>query len=68
MGWLLIRGTEKKVRMKYLNESWLMPVIRRRTPFHTTPRYETLLFSYLLKRNALLCDKLSHNRAFLSYQ
>ncbi|MFU0789426.1 hypothetical protein [Virgibacillus proomii] len=38
--WLLIGGTQKKVRMKYINESWLMPVIGRRPPFYTSPRYD----------------------------
>ncbi len=38
--WLLIDQSEDKVRMKYLQDSWLMPVIAKRPPYYTNPRYE----------------------------
>ncbi|GGB32465.1 hypothetical protein GCM10011409_07350 [Lentibacillus populi] len=38
--WLLVDQSDEKVKMNYLQHSWLMPVIVKRPPYYTNPRYE----------------------------
>jgi len=38
--WLLVNESDERVCMSYLQHNWLMPVIAKRPPFYTNPRYE----------------------------
>jgi len=38
--WLLVDQSDKKVNMNYLQHSWSMPVIVKRPPYYTNPRYK----------------------------
>ncbi|WP_269410734.1 hypothetical protein [Lentibacillus daqui] len=38
--WLLVNQSDEKVNMNYLQSNWSMPVIVKRPPYYTNPRYE----------------------------
>jgi len=38
--WLLVNQSDEKVTMDYLRDHWSMPVIVKRPPYYTNPRYE----------------------------